>query len=148
MSIVLVGLHSIGCKRQDNAVTEVAMPEVVTNRMVDATYRGALIQNRREQTRIAEERSQIVTTMQEMIERVRATLPKGADDAAIRAELAKDPVWQRLEAQNQKKIKEIEQALAKTRELVRQRVKKEAQDVQAVADGKARPITGNQTQPQ
>lgn len=147
VSTAFLGLLPAGCKKRAEVSSPDAVapvPGVVTNRMADAVYRSALSENRREQMRKAGERSEVVEKMKALVEQTRARLPKEADDAAVKAELAKDAVWRELEAKNQSMIEEITKTLSKGRELVRQRMLAEARDVKAVKEGKARAVDPQQ----
>jgi len=145
VSIVFIGLfstcfYSAGCKKRTPIVVKAPLESVYTNRMNDAAYVGALQTNCAKQTAKAGERSVIVIQMQACIERVKATLPKDADEAALKAALAKDDEWRKLEPQNAKAIEEIQQILGEAREKVRQRMLEETRAVKAVADGKAKSV--------
>ena len=146
VSMVFVGLLGTGCKRKSTVSAEPqgaagqALPGVVTNRMQDASYREELKQNMKEQRARAKDRNEVVDRMTVLIAEARAKLPAGADDAAVKAELAKSSEWRDLEAKNQQLVGEIDKTLARARETVRQRMLQEAQDVKAVAEGKAQPV--------
>jgi len=142
VSTVFFCLAGAGCKKRPapEAAPSAQLPGVITNRMADAAYRAALSQNRREQMRQAGARGEVVAKMQAHVEQARAKLPAGADDAAVRAELAKDPAWRELEAKNQAMIEDIGKTLAEGREIVRQRILAENRDIKAVAEGKARAV--------
>ncbi len=75
-----------------------------------------------------------------MVAEVREALPAGADDEAVKAELAKSEEWRTLEAENLKRIGEIEEKIAEARTTVRERLLREQRDVKAVAEGRARPV--------
>lgn len=139
LSIVFVCLAGIGCKRKAAPVVEPELPHVFTNRMADVTYVEALKENMGVQRQWAGERSEVVEKMTAMIERTRAALPEGASDEAVKAELDKSAEWRELEAQNARLIGEIEKTLAQARETVRQRMLAEANDLKAVAEGRAIP---------
>lgn len=146
VSMVFVGLLGTGCKRKSTVSAEPqgpagqTLPGVVTNRMQDASYREELKQNMKEQRARAKDRNEVVDRMTVLIAEARAKLPAGADDAAVKAELAKSSEWRDLEAKNQQLVGEIDKTLARARETVRQRMLQEAQDVKAVAEGKAQPV--------
>jgi len=143
VSTVIVGLMCAGCKKRSVSPAPSAAPElepVVTNRMSDVSYIKALDQVRKAQLAKATERSAIVDKMKSHLERVRASLPAGADDAAVKAALAKDGEWRKLEAQNAQVIGEIEQTLADARKTVRERMLAESRAIKAVAEGKARAV--------
>jgi len=148
VSIAFLCFLFVGCKKRttdSSSAPAASVPGVITNRMSDAAYRAALSENRREQMRKAGVRSEVVEKMKVLVEQARARLPKEADDAAVKAELAKDAVWRELEAKNQAAIEEIGKTLSKGRDLVRQRMLAEARDGKAVAEGKARAVDLQQT---
>ena len=142
VSTVFFCLAVAGCKKSPapESGPSAQLPGVITNRMADAAYRAALSQNRREQMRRADARGEVVAKMQLLVEQARAKLPAGADDAAVKAELAKDPAWRELEAKNQTMVEGIGKTLAEGRARVRQRILAENRDVKAVAEGKARAV--------
>ncbi len=146
VSMVFFSLLLAGCKKRtvpdvSPSVSKGAGVEsVVTNRMQDAAYRKALDLNRLEQGKKASERNKIVGKMEQMIAKARASLPTGADDVAVKAELAKNPEWVELETKNAHVTAEIDKTLAEARETVRQRMLAEARDVKAVSEGKAKAI--------
>ena len=76
--------------------------------------------------------------------RVKATLPAGSDESALSSVLAKDEAWLKLKTKCESAVaagqKEEQQTVAAARELIRQRMVKEAKDQAAVAEGKAKPI--------
>ncbi len=137
VSMAFLCLFPLGCKKRAPIVGKAPQESVFTNRMNDAAYVGALQKNRDEQAVKAGERTVIVTQMQACIERVKATLPKDADEAALKAALAKDDEWRKLEPQNAKAIEDIQQVLGEARQKVRQRMLEESRAVKAVAEGKA-----------
>ena len=143
VSMVFVGFLLGGCKKrtvpaeEPSASAAPRLESVVTNRMMDAAYRKALDQNRQEQGKAAFARNQIVEKMEALVAQARAALPAGADSQAVKAELAKNPEWQALEAQNARAVTEIDKTLAEARETVRKRLLAEARDVKAVAEGRA-----------
>lgn len=121
-------------------------PAVVTNRMQDPVYRQALDDNRQSQVQKAAVRHAVVGRMERMIAEVRAALPAGADDEAVKAELAKRPEWKVLEEENARALAEVEATLAEARESIRRRMEAEARDVKAVAEGRAVPVAPTQRQ--
>ncbi len=143
VSMVFICVLLAGCKKRSapgvvpSVSKNAGVESVVTNRMQDPTYRKALDLNRLEQGRKAAERNKIVEKMEQMIAKARATLPAGADNEAVKAELAKNPEWVELEKQNAHMLAELDKTLAEARETVRQRMLAEARDVKAVSEGKA-----------
>lgn len=140
VSIAFVCLFAVGCKKKGPVQVKAPLESVITNRMSDAAYVDSLRKNREEQTVKASERSVVVTQMQACIERVKATLPKDADEATLKAALAQDESWRKLEAQNAQAIAAIEQTLGAARQNVRQRMLEESRAVKAVAEGRAKAI--------
>ena len=143
VSMVFACLFSSGCKKRAPVVAVVdkaPLESVVTNRMSDVAYLGDLKKNRAQQTAKAAERSVIVAQMEACIARTKATLPKDADEAALKAALAKDEGWRKLEAQNAQAIEEIQKVLGEARQIVRQRMLEEARAVKAVAEGRAKAV--------
>ena len=144
LSMAFISLLMAGCKKRTAAEAApsvskgAGLESVITNRMQDPTYRKALDLNRLEQGKKASKRNKIVEKMEPMIAKARASLPAGADEAAVKAELAKNPEWLELEKQNARVTAEIDKTLAEARETVRQRMLAEARDVKAVAEGSAK----------
>ncbi len=149
VSMLFVCLLTVmaGCKRRagqgegQGQSTEPVLETVITNRMQDPVYVKALVESRREQTQAAAARSVVVEKMEAMIAEARASLPPGADDEAVKKELAKRPEWKTLEAENERAMAEIKKAMQAAREKVRRRMEAEARDVKAVAEGRAVPAT-------
>ena len=119
VSMAFIGVLAPGCKKRampaeapSAAAAAPRLESVVTNRMLDAAYRKALDRNRQEQGKAALARHQIVEKMEALVAQARAALPAGADNAAVKAELAKNPEWQALEAQNARAVAEIDKTLA------------------------------------
>ena len=140
VSIAFIGLFSAGCKKRSPAEVKAPLAEVITNRMNDAAYLDTLKNSRDVQMAKAAERNVIVAQMRAYSERVKATLPKDADEAALKAALAKDEGWRTLEARNAQAIEAGEQILGEARQKVRQRMLEESRAVQAVAEGKAKAV--------
>ena len=138
-------LAAAGCKRRaaqgrDPDQSAEHRPEVVvTNRMQDAAYVEELDASRRAQTQAASARAPVVAKMEAMVAEVRASLPAGAGDQAVKDELAKRPEWKALEVENARALAEIEKSVQGAREKIRRRMEAEARDVKAVAEGRAVP---------
>ena len=115
--------------------------EVYTTRGEDPSYQEALKQARVQQNAKSAVRARVVSQMQELIERARAALPKGASDEQVRAEIEgnpeKYPGWKALSAALTKANAGIEKEMAGARDVVRARILKEAADRKAVAEGRA-----------
>jgi hypothetical protein len=146
VSTVFSCLLSLGCKKRARPQKEApaALESVYTNRADDAAYMASLDQNRRMQVAKAKGIREAMAEMNAYRERVKASLPAGSDEAVLLAALAKDEAWLKLKAKCEAVAeagrKEEQQTVAAARELVRQRMIKEAKDQAAVAEGKAKPI--------
>lgn len=140
VSTALLCLFPAGCKKKTPVAVKAPLESVVTNRMNDAAYLGSLRNNREEQKAKAAERNALGAQMQACVARVKATLPQDADEAALKAALAKDEAWLKLEAQNARVSGEIDRILGAAKESVRQRMLEESRAVKAVAEGKAKAV--------
>ena len=146
VSTVFSCLFLAGCKKRARPQKEapVVLESVYTNRANDAVYIESLDQNRRVQIAKAKGIRAAMDEMNAYRERVKVALPAGSDEAALSAALAKDETWLKLKAKCEFVAaagqKEEQQTVAAARELVRQRMIKEAKDQAAVAEGKAKPI--------
>ena len=146
VSTVFSCLFLVGCKKRARPQKEapVVLENVYTNRADDAAYLESLDQNRRVQIVKAKGIRAATDEMKAYKVRIKATLPAGSDEAALLAALAKDEAWLKLKAKCESAVaagqKEEQQTVAAARELVRQRMIKEAKDQAAVAEGKAKPI--------
>ena len=143
VSMAFVCLFSCGCKKKVKPPAVPAAPVlelVLTNRLNDTAYLGALQKNRDEQMVKARARYEIAQQVKASVERVKATLPKEADEAAVKDALAKDAEWQKLNAQHAQALGEIEKVLVDARQIVRSRLLEETRAGRAVAEGKAKPV--------
>ena len=127
-----------GCGKNEPPKPEENLPTVVTNRMADPAYLQELEGIRRKQSELAAERGQVVMRMEQKVAAVKEKLPKGATDAAIRAELEKDPEWKALEKENENRIQKIQANLEEARTAVRARLAKEREAQRAVSEGRAK----------
>ncbi len=141
LSTVISCFFSSGCKKS-TPVTVAPPPieNVVTNRANDPEYLSALKKNRTSQNVLARENHAVVAQLAACAERVKAALPPGADAAALKAALEKDPEWQALKGRETKVLAEDKQTLGAARELIRARMEREARDAKAVAEGKAQAV--------
>ena len=144
-------LAAAGCKRRSGqegqGQSAARSPEVVvTNRMQDPVYVKALDASRRAQNQAASARAPVVAKMEAMIAEVRASLPPGADNQAVKDELAKRPEWKALEVENARALAEIEKPRLEMLEKARRRMLAEARDVKAVAEGRAVPAAPQEAQ--
>ena len=144
VSIVFTALFAAGCKKK--AAEKIVGPapkqleSVITNRMNDVVYLEVLQSNRVTQSVQANERYRLAAQLKACEERVKAALPAGADEAAVKAAWARDPEWQKLSAQRAEIDVRIQATLNDARETIRRRMESEAQAIKAVAEGKAVPI--------
>ena len=151
MLFVCMLVAAAGCKRRSGqegqGQSAARSPEVVvTNRMQDPVYVKALDASRRAQNQAASARAPVVAKMEAMIAEVRASLPAGADNQAVKNELAKRPEWKALEVENARALAEIEKPRLEMLEKARRRMLAEARDVKAVAEGRAVPAAPQEAQ--
>ena len=122
----------IGCEKK---------PEVYTNRTGDPAYLNDLRQVRARQNEKAAVRQRLVKQVEELVARARASLPQGATDEQVKAELVgnpqKYPGWSALSAALAKADAELRREMGNAREIVRRRISKEMADRKAVAEGRA-----------
>jgi hypothetical protein len=140
LSTVISCLLSAGCKKSAPVTVAPPLENVVTNRANDPAYLSALKKNRTSQNVLARENHAVAGQLAACAERVKAALPPGADQAALKAALEKDPEWQALKGRETKVLAEDTQTLGAARELIRARMEREARDAKAVAEGKAQAV--------
>ena len=147
MLFVCMIVVAAGCKRraaQGEPDPARNLEVVVTNRMEDPAYLEDLKASQRAQTEAAAKRAPVLAKMEEMVAEVRASLPPGADNETVKAELAKRPDWKALEAEEARARDEVAKTLREATEKVRLRMMAEARDVKAVAEGRAVPAATQQ----
>jgi type IV secretory pathway VirB10-like protein len=141
LSMVFVCLVASGCKKKVKPTVPAApLESVITNRMNDPAYLDTLKKNRDEQTRVANARAGVSKQIEACKARVKASLPEQADEAALKAALAKDQEWQGLAKQADEMKEEDRQTVMSAREAARKRIEAEAQAVKAVSEGKAKAV--------
>lgn len=144
VSTLFAALLAVGCKKKTPTKSVEAKPikqeSVYTNRMNDATYVEALRKSRAEQGEVARARAALEGRLDACRKRVKSTLPAGSDEAALKTALARDPEWQKLEAEKAPLEGRIQAARSAAEETVRRRIESEARAVKAVAEGKAVPL--------
>jgi len=142
LSTVISCLFSAGCRKSTpvTVAPQTPLEAVVTNRANDPAYVTALKENRTSQNVLARENHAVKAQLAVCAERVKAALPPGADEAALKAALEKDPEWQALKGREAKVMAEDKQKLIAARELIRARMEREARDAKAVAEGKAKAV--------
>lgn len=103
-----------------------SIPEAALNRAKDTNY----IQRLTAMARVQATQSMALVKTQNMLTqcvlRVRATLPKNADAAALQAALEKDEAWVKLAAQEKQQRDEAARLQAEAISTVRQRMQAEA----------------------
>lgn len=82
-----VALALPGCRKEEEPAS--SSPEAYMN---DPVFRRALADARKERTALQVKRAELVKAMEGLVEAKKAALP-GADDAAVKAALEKDPAW-------------------------------------------------------
>ena len=78
-----------GCRKEEEEKPSPSSPAVYMN---DPVFRKQLTDGRKEREGYIVSRTKLVREMEKMIEAKKAELP-GADDAALKAALEKDPKW-------------------------------------------------------
>ena len=78
-----------GCRKEEEEKPSPSSPAVYMN---DPVFRKQLTDGRKEREGYIVSRTKLVREMEKMIEAKKAELP-GADDAALKAALEKDPAW-------------------------------------------------------
>ena len=89
-ALVVMGAFALilpGCRKEDESKS--SLSEAYMN---DPVFRKQLADGRKERTAFEVKRSELVAAMEKMIEAKKAAMP-GADDAAVKAALEKDPEW-------------------------------------------------------
>ena len=86
----LIALVFSGCRKEEEPVS--SSPEVYMN---DPVFRQQLADGRKEREGFLVKRTELVRKLEQMVEAKKAALP-GADDAAVKAALEKDPEWNDL----------------------------------------------------
>lgn len=76
-----------GCRKEEEPAS--SSPEVYMN---DPVFRKQLADGRKERTALQAKRAELVKKLEQMVEAKKAALP-GADDAAVKAALEKEPEW-------------------------------------------------------
>ena len=79
-----------GCRKEEEPASP--SPEVYMN---DSVFRRELADGRKEREGFLAKRAELVRKLEQMVEAKKAALP-GADDAAVKAALEKDPEWNDL----------------------------------------------------
>lgn len=133
--LALLGVS--GCKKRQEAVK---LEEVYTNRANDKGYIASLMTNRQQQVQEGRLLVAVSLKMTQCVTRVRATLPEGAPDEALRKALAADSEWTTLDEQAKQLKVAAEATLQQAKDMMVRRMREEARAQQAVADGKARAI--------
>lgn len=88
MGVIMLVLS--GCRKEEEPVS--SSPEVY---MKDPVFRRELADGRKERTAFEAKRAELVKELEKRIEAKKAAMP-GADDAAVKAALEKDPEWLEL----------------------------------------------------
>ena len=96
IAVCAIGLSALvftGCRREaEKPAPSPTSPEVYMN---DKAFMGKLGEERKAQMKLVKARNDIATKMQAMVEAMRAKL-KTDDLMKVKAELEKDPEWNRL----------------------------------------------------
>ena len=92
-ALVAMGAFALavpGCRKEEEPVSP--SPEVY---MKDPVFRQQLADGRKEREGFLVKRTELVRKLEQMVEAKKAAMP-GADDAAVKAALEKDPEWNDL----------------------------------------------------
>lgn len=86
----MIALALPGCRKEEEPSP--SSPEVYMN---DPVFRQQLADGRKEREGLLVKRTELVRKLEQMVEAKKAAMP-GADDAAVKAALEKDPEWNDL----------------------------------------------------
>ena len=86
----MIALVFSGCRKEEEPSS--SSPEVY---MKDPVFRQQLADGRKEREGLLVKRTELVRKLEQMVEAKKAAMP-GADDAAVKAALEKDPEWNDL----------------------------------------------------
>ena len=127
----------VGCERKESASPEPPAPAVTNasakkavSRADDAAYQAQLKDHIAAQRSVNVAREKILARMEQVRERARKALPKGATDEQVKAELEgnprKYPAWGELVAALAKSQEELENKKASAEAAIRRRILREA----------------------
>lgn len=140
LSILILLVMASGCRRKQKPVPTPELEQVVTNRANDKVYMEGLLDNHREQNKSMAAVAAISIQMTSMVQRVAATLPEGFEQEALDRVLADSKEWQQLVEAEKSARAEAEKVYESGKAMIRQRMLKESDDIEAVKEGRARPI--------
>ena len=118
-----IALALPGCRKEEEPSS--SSPEVY---MKDPVFRQQLAEGRKEREGFLVKRTELVKKLEQMIEAKKAAMP-GADDAALKAALEKDPEWNDLV----KRVKDLSTAMKeggrRMDEVIRGRIAPKKKDI-------------------
>ena len=123
-----------GCSRDEAAppaepaAAPPAEPVKVVSRLADPAYKTALDGQMAEMSSLLKTRDGVAAKMRGMVNAVRARLATD-DEAAVAAELAKDPEWAGLRARIADLNKALEDNRRRSAEVVRRKISSETKEV-------------------
>lgn len=126
MFFVALWLFVSKTKSASSGAQQPSIPEAALNRAKDTNYIQRLAAMAREQSRQSMDVVKTQNMLTQCVLRVRATLPKNADAAALQAALEKDEAWVKLAAQEKQQRDEAARLQAEAISTVRQRMQAEA----------------------
>lgn len=97
----MIALALSGCRKEEEPSS--SSPESYMN---DPVFRQQLADGRKEREGFLVKRTELVRKLEQMVEAKKAEMP-GADDAALKAALEKDPEWNDLS----KRVKDLSTAM-------------------------------------
>lgn len=107
-----------GCRKEEPPRVKADPPSVY---MKDSAFRAALDEKRSARQDVLAVREKLLSEMEKRVAAMRAKMPS-ADDAAVRAELEKDPAWVSLVKKIEDANTAFEDNRAATTKLVRDRL--------------------------
>lgn len=139
--LVAVVLVFSGCKKKEEPKKPApALPAVYADRGNDKAYMATLKANREQQAKDARERFSLTLKMTQCVTRVRAALPSEATGEVVQKALEADPTWQELDSQIKRAEAISKETLKQAHELIRNRMKDELRDNQALSKGEAKAL--------
>ena len=112
----MIALVFQGCRKEEEPSP--SSPEVYMN---DPVFRQQLADGRKEREGFLVKRTELVRKLEQMVEAKKAAMP-GADDAAVKAALEKDPEWNDLVKRVEDLSTAMKEGSRRMDEVIRQRI--------------------------
>jgi len=134
-----------GCKKKEEPKKPApALPAVYADRVNDKAYIATLMANREQQAKDARERLSLSLKMTQCVTRVRGALPPEATAEVVQKALEADPTWQELDSQMKRADVAAKETRKQAQDMVRNRMKDELRDNQALSKGEAKALDNAQ----